>query len=233
MKKNFDEKDAGSLKTIIIAVHGFASSKNSFVISKIATKLIENNIGLVCFDLPGHGDRKNEVFTIPACLESIRKVENYVRSFYSGTIGFTGASLGGFLLLRYLDDNQNKYGKIILRSPALSQYDVWVKDVSENGRELIKGLESGRNYFLNSMEVDVSVLDDYFKFDIFNHLNINQDVKLMYATKDITISNKNIKKLAKIKGWDVFPLKCADHFCRRDEDIENIANLFLKIINDN
>ena len=70
--KNFDDKDANKFSTIIIAVHGFSSSKDSFINKKLAPILKENNIGLVCFDLPGHGDRKNELLTVDSCLKSIK-----------------------------------------------------------------------------------------------------------------------------------------------------------------
>ena len=109
--KNFLEIEANNLNTILIAVHGFSSSRNSFVFQKIAPTLKENNIGLVCFDLPGHGLRKNEKLNVKACLDSIKEIEEWVKSFYSGSISLTGASFGGFLLLRYLENNTNQYGK--------------------------------------------------------------------------------------------------------------------------
>ena len=105
MIKNFEDKDANKLKTIIIAVHGFSSSKNFYIGRQIAPILKENNIGMLCFDLPGHGDRKSELLNVDACLNSIKEVEDYVRSIYNGPISFAGKSFGGFLLLRYLDNN--------------------------------------------------------------------------------------------------------------------------------
>ena len=74
------------------------------------------------------------------------------------------------------------------------------------------------------------MLEDYFKFDIFNHLNIKEDVKLIYCSEDISVSNDNIFKLAKIKNWKLFEVKGVDHFCRREQDIERITNLFLDIL---
>ena len=65
-----------------------------------------------------------------------------------------------------------------------------------------------------------------------NHLNIENDVKLVYGTQDITVSNDNIIKLSQIKNWDIYAVDGADHFYRRDEDVKNVADLFLKIINE-
>src|SRR5699024_9157496 len=84
--KNFSKDEANKLKTIMIAVHGFSSSRNSFVFAKILPALKENNIGLVCFDLPGHGLRKNEKLNVKACLDTIKDIEDELRSFYSGPI---------------------------------------------------------------------------------------------------------------------------------------------------
>ena len=229
--KNFDEKDVNQLKTIIIAVHGFSSSKNSFINKQIAPILRENKIGMVCFDLPGHGDRKDELLKVDACLNSIKEVEDYVRSIYNGPISLTGKSFGGFLLLRYLENNSKKYLKTILMAPALEQYKLWRHNENEEDRKLIKSLKKGKNFVRDGMEVDASILNDFFKFDIFNYLNIMNDVKLIYGTNDVTVSNENIKKLAKIKNWELFAVDGADHFYRRDEDVKTVLNLFLKIIN--
>ena len=230
--KNFNDNEVDKLKTIIIAVHGFSSSKHSFINEKLAPVLRENKIGLVCFDLPGHGDRKNELLTVSSCLKSIKEVENYVRNIYDGPISLTGKSFGGFLLLRYLENNPNKYLKTILMAPALEQINIWKYNEDEQGRELILSLEEGKNFIRAGMEVDVSVLNDFFKFDIYNHLNIQNDVKLVYGTKDITVSNDNIIKLSKIKNWDIFAVDGADHFYRRDEDVKNVADLFLRLLNE-
>ena len=231
ISKNFDENEVDELKTIVIAVHGFSSSKNSYVIDKIAPILKKEKIGILCFDLPGHGSRNEELLNVPACLNSISEIENKVRKIYKGKISFTGSSFGGFLLLRYLQNNNREYGKVILRAPALEQYYFSKYDTLENWCELIESLESGKNYFRGNMEIDVSVLNDYFKFDIFNNLEIKQDVKIIYGSKDITVSNENILKMAKMKNWDLFRLEEADHFCRRSKDVEQIANLFIDILN--
>ena len=230
--KNFNDNEADKLKTIIIAVHGFSSSKNSFINRKLAPILKDNNIGLVCFDLPGHGDRKTELLTVDACLKSIKEVEDNVRKIYHGPISLTGKSFGGFLLLRYLENNSNLYLKTILMAPALEQVKIWKYNEDEEGSKLIMSLEEGKNFVRDGMEVDVSVLNDFFKFDIFNHLNIENDVKLVYGTQDITVSNDNIIKLSQIKNWDIYAVDGADHFYRRDEDVKNVADLFLKIINE-
>lgn len=229
--KNFEENEAQNLKTIIISVHGFLSSKTSFVVKEIMPILKENNIGLVSFDLPGHGERKNEVLKVEDCLKSIKEVEDYVKGFYFGPISFTGKSFGGFLMLRYLQGNKNKYGKIILMAPALEQYKIWSVDILENGKELIESLVHGKNFDVGGMEVDASVLRDFFMFDIFSNIDqIGQDVKLIYGTKDVTVSNENIIRLAKVKNWQAYAVEGADHFYRREQDVKAVANLFLKII---
>ena len=228
--KNFVKDEVNKLKTIMIAAHGFSSSRNSFVYAKLSPILKQNNIGLVCFDLPGHGLRKNEKLNVKACLDTIKDVEDEIRPFYSGPISLTGASFGGFLVLRYLENNKREYGEVILRAPALYEYDVCKNDTLENWSEMIECLDSGKNYVRDNMEVETSMLKDYFKFDIFNHLNIKEDVKLIYCSEDISVNNDNIIKLAKMKNWELFRLEGADHFCRRGQDINNIAKLFLNIL---
>ena len=92
---------------------------------------------------------------------------------------------------------------------------------------MIECLDNGKNYFRDNMEVETSML---FKFDMFNHLNIKEDVKLIYCNEDISVNNNNIFKLAKLKNWQLFEVKGADHFCRRPQDIERITKIFLDIL---
>ena len=95
---------------------------------------------------------------------------------------------------------------------------------------MIECLDSGKNYVRDNVEVETSMLKDYFKFDIFNHLNIKEDVNLIYCSEDISVNNYNIINLAKMKNWELFRLEGTDHFCRREQDINNIAKLFLNIL---
>ena len=50
---------AGEMKEIIIACHGFAGDKESSAIEALADEMNRNNVGVICFDFPGHG--KSEV----------------------------------------------------------------------------------------------------------------------------------------------------------------------------
>ena len=52
---NINEYIPEKMKKVIIAVHGFGGDKESTVIVALANELNKYNIGLVCFDFPGHG----------------------------------------------------------------------------------------------------------------------------------------------------------------------------------
>lgn len=229
INKNFDDKEVGELKAMLIAVHGFSSSKESFMLVQLAPILKKHGIGLVALDLPGHGSRIDEKLNIKDCLDAIAKVENEVKKIYKGKISLTGSSFGGFLLLRYLHKNNNEYDRVILRAPALEQINVWKYDQSEGGRELIATLEKGQSALQGKMIVEPSLLDDFFKFDIFNHLDIDDDVKIIYGSEDTTVSNKNIIKLAEMKNWEAFCIDGADHFFRRPSDVKATGDFIIDL----
>ncbi len=57
------------LKEIIIACHGFAGDKGSSAIKLLAEEMIKNKVGVICFDLPGHGESQTNAtkLTIDNC----------------------------------------------------------------------------------------------------------------------------------------------------------------------
>ena len=54
-------------------------------------------------------------------------------------------------------------------------------------------------------------------------------VKLIYGSDDVTVSNKNILRLSKIKNWQAFEIKNADHFLRQQKNIDDLANVIIGI----
>ena len=59
--------------TIVIAVHGFTSSKESPTVRRLLNRLPAAGIGVVGIDLPGHGteDSFAEELRLEACIDSL------------------------------------------------------------------------------------------------------------------------------------------------------------------
>ena len=67
-------------KTIVIAVHGFTSSKESPTVRRLLDRLPAAGIGVVGIDLPGHGaeDSFEEELRLEDCIESLAAADWYV-----------------------------------------------------------------------------------------------------------------------------------------------------------
>ena len=72
------EQIPDSCKGIVIAVHGFSSSKECSTYQVLLQKLPEAGLGLIGIDLPGHGRDESyaETLRIEACKESITAAES-------------------------------------------------------------------------------------------------------------------------------------------------------------
>ena len=65
------------LKGIVIAIHGFTSSKESSTYRQLLKRLPAAGFGVICIDLPGHGtgESSKEILSIHGALDSIGAAE--------------------------------------------------------------------------------------------------------------------------------------------------------------
>ena len=71
-------------KGIVIAVHGFSSSKECGTYQVLLRMLPAADLGMIGIDLPGHGKEEayDETLRIEACKDSISVVEEYIIADY-------------------------------------------------------------------------------------------------------------------------------------------------------
>ncbi|MDL2288230.1 alpha/beta hydrolase [Oscillospiraceae bacterium OttesenSCG-928-F05] len=85
---------------LIIAIHGDQSHKEDAVIAILAEEADAKGYGVLSFDLPEHGDRKDdpELCKAQVCVPELRSVLIYVRTL-APDISLFGCSLGVYLSL--------------------------------------------------------------------------------------------------------------------------------------
>ena len=125
-KSYLPDKDTG-LKEIIIACHGFAGDKESSAIKLLGEEMIKENIGVLCFDFPGHGESKvdGKTLTINNCIQDINTIEEYIKQNYSVPISIFATSFGAYITLINIARNKKTYKNIILRSPAINMANIY------------------------------------------------------------------------------------------------------------
>ena len=108
---------------IVIAVHGFTSSKESPTYRMLLECLPFVDLGVICIDLPGHGTQESlkETLRIPGALDSIEAAERYVRQEYPGCeVFYFGSSFGAYLTGLYISTREHAGRKLFWRSAAVN-----------------------------------------------------------------------------------------------------------------
>lgn len=235
--KQYLPDDCKNMHEIIIACHGFGGDKESSTIKMLANEMVKKNIGVVCFDFPGHG--KSEVnadfLTIENCINDINEIENYIINKYGNIyISIFSTSYGAYITLLNIAKNKKKYKNIILRSPAIKMYEIYVNtllnkplyEYKKNG--FIKlGYEREMNIpysFLEDLESN-NILDYYSNMvlpEIYIIQGDKDDIAPIEDTKDFVNINKSKIHLYIIPG--------ADHRMKKTGELEKAINYSKKII---
>ena len=87
------------LERIVIYCHGLGSNKN--LVNRFSKDLLNNNVGVVSFDFPGHGDDKTDfsLFTLSLCIEYLEEVFKYTKDKYNVPVCLFGSGFGGYVIL--------------------------------------------------------------------------------------------------------------------------------------
>lgn len=117
--KIYNAKDA---QGAVIAVHGFAGSKESTAIEMLAKRVCEKGSSVISFDLPAHGERTEPFseMSVQRCIDEIINVEEYAKSTIGGKLYAFATSFGGMCLLNRLEHKPDPYDRIVLRVPAVN-----------------------------------------------------------------------------------------------------------------
>ena len=98
-------------KHLIVAVHGSMSRKDDTVISMLAEEAVSKGYQVLSFDLPQHGDRKNDTSYLcktENCKKDLKTIMAYAHTL-SDNISLFGCSMGAyFSLLAYKDEPLNQ-----------------------------------------------------------------------------------------------------------------------------
>ncbi len=96
---------------IYIAIHGNLSNKEDIPIQILADQVIPLGYQVLSFDLPEHGERKNNhdyLCKVQNCINDLKTILEYVKTNYND-INLWACSMGAyFSLLAYQDEHINQ-----------------------------------------------------------------------------------------------------------------------------
>ena len=166
------------LEKTVIYCHGLGSNKN--LVNRFSKDLLNNNIGVVSFDFPGHCDDKTDfsLFNLSLCIEYLEEVIKYTKDKYNVPICLFGSSFGGYVILNKLIRCDKDIDKIILMCPAIN--------------------------FCEIMELKSGITDDYFDTNefmpLYNNIKIYKDAYLEFKNGDEKIRKAKFRDISIIQG---------------------------------
>lgn len=89
---------------IVIACHGFASSKDSISYKNLVPKLLRRGLSVFRFDFTGCGQSEGDLLSLTP-LVGLDDLKSAVGSFNLSNFGLCGTSFGGYVALLYAFEN--------------------------------------------------------------------------------------------------------------------------------
>lgn len=177
------------MNKIVIYCHGLGSNKTWAI--KFYENLLNENIGIVSFDFPGHGEDNTDFsdFDLSLCITYLDRVIQYVKDKYNVPIYLFGCSFGGFVILNKIIQNNN-IEKTMLMCPAINFCEILeIKaDVSSNYfidntfLPLYNNIKIYKKAYLEFKKGEENIKKFAFK-----------NVSIIQGTKDKTVLYDNIK----------------------------------------
>ena len=180
-----------AMNKIVIYCHGFGESKER--ITQHNEVLNKNNIGIISFDFPCHGNdlSDDDCFGLSNSILYLNKVIEYVRNNYNVPICLMGSSFGGYIILNRINNIDEKFDKVFLKFPAVNFFECTKRrlkidfDYFENNNYYV--FNNGRKMCKNSF-VEFSN-DDLMKS--FN--KHNNEIFIIHGDLDKTVLLEDVK----------------------------------------
>ncbi len=202
---------------VVICCHGFAGSKSSSSTMALAEHLSSKykNTIVLSFDWPCHGEDVSEELTLERCDAYLTKVINYARKYFpQANLYANGTSFGGYLLLKYISDHDNPFKKVVLRSTAVTMYDVLVNTImNADDKKAIANGKVVKTGFDVKIPVTMSFVDSLADADIRknDYRNFQSDILMIHGTSDEIVPYSDVADFAEKQGIRLHTVTGADH----------------------
>ena len=230
MEKLFDINTAGQsircklyydkireIQKVILYGHGFAGHRNATSAQKFAERILSKykGIAVLLFDLPCHGDDVKKKLSLQDCMVYLKTVITYAfEEFHPEELYSYATSFGGYLILKYIAENDSPFEKIVLRCPAVNMYDVLTRTIMT--REDLETIAKGKKVsvgFDRKVEIDHHFLEELHDSDIWNnsYLDFADDILILHGTKDEVVPISAVERFADDNVIEFIPVENADH----------------------
>lgn len=200
---------------LFIAVHGNMSSKSDMPIVILAEEAVPLGYQVLSFDLPEHGDRKNEstLCKVETCIWELTKIMDFART-KAKHISLFACSMGAyFSLLSYKNINLEKslfLSPVVDMERIINNMMIWFNITEER-------LKSEQEILT---PIGQMLYWDYYKYVKENPiLWWNNPTSILYGEKDELCEFDSISNFVKTFGCDLEAVYGAQHYFHTSEEL--------------
>ena len=198
---------------VFIAAHGDQSNKEDQVIDVFAQEATKHDYQVLSFDLPGHGERKQESTPchVQICVKELTDVMVFARSQFA-QISLFGCSMGAyFSMLSYRDESIKQ---TILLSPVVDMKRI-IENLMMYAQVTPKQLEQQKTIVTPFK----TLYWDYYKYVVEHPVIWDKKTSLLYGAKDFLCEYDYVKDFADRVHADMTVFDEGEHFFHADEQI--------------
>jgi hypothetical protein len=203
---------------VVFIIHGIQSHKEDLFIRTLADILVEQGYQLLSFDLPEHGDRKNETIelTLTQCAIELKGLMIYCKNTFD-MFYLCACSYG--VALSLMNFSQESFVKCCFLSPVLDL------------KELTERLLSDENLSIKELKVQNVITlkngikvkwQDYKLLQDFTLLNWCSPTTILYGSKDLLVPFESILNFCHTFDASCTISPISEHYFHTDEDCERL-----------
>ena len=200
---------------IFIAVHGNMSNKTDDIISEFAKAALKAGYQVLSFDLPEHGERKDEGIPckVQNCVEELAVIMNYVKERYR-SISLFACSMGAyFSLVAYKHEELKQslfLSPVVDMKKIIDNMMLWF-NISEESLEEKKEIMT---------PVGQMLYWDYYCYVKSNPVSVwNNPVSILYGSKDDICDFSVISRFAESFGCSLHIMEDGEHYFHTKEQL--------------
>lgn len=211
---------------VIIAVHGNMSNKEDIPIKILAEKAVEKGYQILSFDLPQHGERKNDktLCKVQECEKELREIMEFTMTKWKD-ISFFGNSIGAYFgLIAY---KNIKLSKALFLSPVTDMKRIIENMMSWFGvtKEQLKIKK------IIPTPIGQNLYWDYYQFVKENPIKKwETPTYILYGEKDELCEKEFILKFVENFNCNLKISKDSEHWFHTEKDLSELEKWFNEVI---
>ena len=212
---------------VFIAIHGNMSNKEDEVIRIFAEVAINKGYQVISFDLPEHGERKNDasyIYKIQNCVSDLSKIMNYAKTNYT-EINLWACSMGAyFSLLTYKNENIKQclfLSPVVNMKMIIDNMMLW-SNITEKDLEEKQEIKT---------DFGQTLYWDYYMYVKENPIdNWNKKTYILYGDKDNMQAQGIISKFSDEFNCELAILENGEHYFHTEEQLKFYKNWIDRVI---